>query len=227
MLSARILNTACLDLRCNIDTVPDLTDLWRNQISSFQVSIEVRWRPNSPRLLRIRCRPCPVRTGCIYPGMVYGIRLKHSKCRMPAIYRNGSNRCRSSSVASGSRRPAAFLYARPFHDFAEVFKAVNDTEPYVLLRRDYQYDVRNITRTEASADRELNVLQETPPSPFRLEPFYRNYRLSAIRLTAATSYANGNLTDHQALRRNGMEDRGHRVAKTLSDLYTRWGILFE
>ncbi len=34
MLSARILNTACLDRRCNIDTVPDLTDLWRNQISS-------------------------------------------------------------------------------------------------------------------------------------------------------------------------------------------------
>ena len=38
MLSARILNTACLDRRCNIDTVPDLTDLWRNQISSINRS---------------------------------------------------------------------------------------------------------------------------------------------------------------------------------------------
>jgi len=108
---------------------------------------------------------------------------------------------------------------RPFHDFTEVFKAVNVTEPYVLLRRDYQYDVRNITRTEAPADRELNVLQETPPSPFRLEPIYRNRRLSAIRLTAAASYANGNLTDHQALRGHGMADRGHRFAKLFPIVY--------
>ena len=118
------------------------------------------------------------------------------------------------------------VYARPFHDFTEVFKAVNDTEPYVLLRRDYQYDVRNITRAEASADSELNVLQETPPSPFRLEPIYRNCRLSAIRLNAARSHANGNLTDHQALRGYGMEDRGIDL-QNFFRFNTRRGILFE
>ena len=199
MLSARILNTACLDSRCNIDTVPDLTDLWRNQISSINRS------PLASEFAPLITDPMPTMPGqnrMYIPR--YGI-WNPLKAFQMSNARHLSKRVESvPEQICRERQQAArgLALRRPFHD---------------LLRRDYQYDVRNITRTEAPADRELNVLQEAPPSPFRLEPIYRNCRLSAIRLTAAASYANGNLTDHQAPRGYGMADRGHRFAKTLPD----------
>ena len=216
MLSARILNTACLDRRCNIDTVPDLTDLWRNQISSINRS------PLASEFAPLITDPMPTMPGqnrMYIPR--YGI-WNPLKAFQMSNARHLSKRVESvpEQICRERQQTARGLaLRRPFHDFTEVFKAVNVTEPYVLLRRDYQYDVRNITRTEAPADRELNVLQETPPSPFQLEPIYRSCRLSAIRLTTAASYANGNLTDHQALRGYGMADRGHRFAKLFPIIY--------
>ena len=95
---------------------------------------------------------------------------------------------------------------RPFHNFTVVLKTVNVAEPDVCLRCGYEYNVRNVAGAQAATDRELDVLEETPLSPFRLEPLDGHGRLSPIGLSAAAADANRNLADHQALCGHRMHD---------------------
>src|SRR5260370_42664347 len=90
------------------------------------------------------------------------------------------------------------------------------------LCRGYEASVRNVARAQAAADGELDVLEETPLPPFRLEPLDGYGRLSAIGLSAAAADANRNLADHQA-------PPGYGTAgleqPTPSKMYTRGGMV--
>ena len=115
--------------------------------------------------------------------------------------------------------PRSFASDRPSHDFPVILKAVKIAEPYVLLCRRDQHDVRNVARAQTAADSELDVFEEAKAPPFRLEPVHGYCRLSPIGLSATAPDANGNLADHHALRSHGMADTGHLVAKPFWIIY--------
>ena len=109
--------------------------------------------------------------------------------------------------------PRSFASDRPSHNLLVILKAVKIAEPYVLLRRRNQHDVRNVAGAQTAADCELDVFEEAKAPPFRLEPVRGYCRLSPIGLSATAPDANGDLADHHALRSHGMADTGHRAAK--------------
>ncbi len=113
----------------------------------------------------------------------------------------------------GKHPPRSFAPDRPFHNFPVILKAVKIAEPYVLLRRCDQRDVRNVAGAQTAADCELNVFEEDQPPPFRLKPLHGHCRLSPIGLSATAPDANRDLADHHALCSHGMADTGHRAAK--------------
>jgi hypothetical protein len=108
---------------------------------------------------------------------------------------------------------------RPFHDFAVILERSMLPSHIFSSAVAIQYNVRNITGPETAAHCELNVLQQTPPSPLGLEPFHLHGRLASLGLPAATADANRNLADHQALCDYGMAYRAQGLFKLLEIIY--------
>jgi hypothetical protein len=61
-------------------------------------------------------------------------------------------------------------------------------------------NVRHITRPDATTDRQLNALQQSPFPAFALQPFHGNFGQTALHIAATAPSADRNLPDHPALR---------------------------
>ena len=94
--------------------------------------------------------------------------------------------------------------SRPVNDIPVLLELCNLPKPLCpLLVRD-SHHVGKVTRPKATADRQLNALQQAPGAPFFLEPLDRNGRSTVFRVSTAASLAHREMSDDEPLRRQRM-----------------------
>jgi hypothetical protein len=72
-------------------------------------------------------------------------------------------------------------------------------QPLGSLGAGDQDDIRHIARAKASADRQMNPLQESSVLPLLLQPFDGDFGVSFVDLPAAAAVADADLTKHGTL----------------------------
>lgn len=90
--------------------------------------------------------------------------------------------------------------SRPVNEISVLLEFCNLPKPLgpALVRNGDH--VGKITRPQATADRQLNALQQAPGAPFFLEPLDRNRRSPISGVSTAASLANREMSDNQPLR---------------------------
>ena len=94
--------------------------------------------------------------------------------------------------------------SRPVNEIPVLLEFSNLPKPLrpVLVRDSHH--VGKVTRPQATADRQLNALQQAPGAPFLLEPLDRNGRSTVFGVSTATSLANREMSDDEPFRRQRM-----------------------
>jgi hypothetical protein len=94
--------------------------------------------------------------------------------------------------------------SRPVNKIPILLEFGNLPKPLrsVLVRNSHH--VGKVTRPQATADRQLNALQQPPGAPFFLEPLDGNGGSTVFRVSAATSLANRQMSDDEPFRRQRM-----------------------
>ena len=102
---------------------------------------------------------------------------------------------------SGQREQAIrdFRLLCPIGQHLVLSAMANLCEPLRSLRAGNQDDVRDVAWSEASADRQMDPLQQASVFPLLFQPFRRNFGVPFVRLTAATTIADADLSQHRAL----------------------------
>jgi hypothetical protein len=87
----------------------------------------------------------------------------------------------------------------PIHESAVLIEVRDSPEPLCSTFVRNRDDVRQVTRTQATADRELDALEKTPSPPLSLKPIHRNWRSAVSGISTTTSLANGQMSDNNPL----------------------------